>query len=99
MRKIGFGILFVLMIFLVSCSGGGGSESDGSGGSSSSAAGAEKFSNADYDVLSNEQKYAVTNKMMATLYKGTPAKDFFDLSQGIDSMASENNLNFTVSMI
>jgi hypothetical protein len=37
--------------------------------------------------------------MMATLYKGTPAKDFFDLSQGIDSMASENNLNFTVSMI
>ncbi len=96
MRKFGFGILLILMIFLVSCGGGGGSGSSGSGSSADS--GTEKFSTADYNALSNEQKYAVTNKMMATLYKGTSAQEFFDLSQGMNSQVSGNNSNSMVRM-
>lgn len=46
---------------------------------------AEQLSSSEYNRLSPEQKYAVTNRLMGTLYKGVPVDEFFDLSQGLQN--------------
>ena len=49
----------------------------------------------DYQELSSIQKYEVSNKLLATLYKGLPAKDFFDFSGGTKTLelkSTENQL-------
>jgi len=43
------------------------------------------YSSEEYMRLSAEQKYALTSKLLATLYKGDPAEQFFDLSKGLAS--------------
>jgi hypothetical protein len=41
---------------------------------------------AEYEALPALEKYAVINKLMAVLYKGTAAADFFDLSGGLEPL-------------
>ena len=51
--------------------------------------------NDDYKNLTNIQKYEVSNKLLATLYKGLPAKDFFDFGNGTKTLelkSTENQL-------
>jgi len=45
----------------------------------------DELTKAEYDALSNEQKYAVSNKLMTTMFQGIPVADFYDLSQGMDT--------------
>jgi hypothetical protein len=54
---------------------------------------AELLSGADYMALSPEQKYAVTSKLLTSLYKGTPANEFFDLSQGLSQPVLQQDIN------
>lgn len=44
---------------------------------------AAPLSTDEYQKLAPEQQYQVANKLMATLYKGVPVNDFFDLSKGL----------------
>jgi len=41
------------------------------------------LSGSEYRSLSPEQKYAVTNKLLTTLYKGVSVDDFFNLREGL----------------
>jgi len=82
MKKLSIPVLFMVLFVLVACgSGGGGSD----GGSSTQTASVQKFSNEDYNTLSDEEKYAASNKLTATLFKGVPANQFFDTTQGISA--------------
>jgi hypothetical protein len=82
MKKISIPTIFLLLLVLVACGTDGGSGDSGGGSSGAGTASAQKFSSSDYDALSSEQKYAVSNKLAATLFKGIPANEFFDDSQG-----------------
>ena len=46
-----------------------------------------ELSKAEYNALTNEQKYAVSNKLMSTMFKGIPVTDFYDLSKGMNNLA------------
>lgn len=39
-----------------------------------------------YNELSDEQKYAVANKLLGTMFKGMPVDEFFDISSGMDNL-------------
>ncbi len=45
-----------------------------------------ELTKAEYDALSNEQKYAVSNKLMSTMFRGIPVADFYDLSKGMNNL-------------
>jgi len=47
----------------------------------------DELTKTEYDALTNEQKYAVSNKLMTTMFQGIPVADFYDLSQGMDNLA------------
>ncbi|MDH5183224.1 MAG: hypothetical protein OEX12_04975 [Gammaproteobacteria bacterium] len=51
------------------------------------------LSSQDYMSLSPEQKYAVSNKLLNTLYKGMPADEFFKLRDGLSSPVLSSNIN------
>lgn len=51
---------------------------------------AEPLSNGDYAALTDVQKYQVANKLMATMYKGIPVDEFFDLSAGLSNPRINN---------
>lgn len=50
----------------------------------------EKFpgelTKAEYDALSDEQKYSVSNKLMSSMFRGIPVADFYDLSKGMNNL-------------
>jgi hypothetical protein len=54
---------------------------------------ADTLSNAEYMALSPIQKYAVSNKLLTTLYKGIPVDDFFDLQEGLTHPVLRTNKN------
>ena len=83
MKKINILTIFILFCVLVACSSGGGSNDASS--NSGQALSVQHFSDEDYNALSNEQKYAASNNLMAALFKGVSAKEFFDNSQGISA--------------
>ncbi len=55
---------------------------------------ATPLTSSEYNQLSAEQQYAVSNRLMGTLYKGVPADEFFDLSQGLASPKIGGGGNF-----
>lgn len=97
-----FLILLIMTLSLVAC-GGGSNNPGGSGNDSSSsqvtpnalpeAVMVERLSDAEYDALSAEDKYAVANKILGTLYKGMAPEEFFDLHNGLSSPTPMDNQN------
>ncbi|MFY9271042.1 MAG: hypothetical protein WAO55_14970 [Candidatus Manganitrophaceae bacterium] len=57
---------------------------------------AEKLTPSDYNALSSEQKYAVADRLMATLYKGVPVSEFFDVTAGLGSPTLKGGEDFLV---
>lgn len=55
---------------------------------------AATLSDSEYNALSNEQKYAVANKLMGTLYKGVPVSDFFKIEAGLGNPALKSEASF-----
>lgn len=55
---------------------------------------ASKLSDSEYNALTAEQKYAVANKLMGTLYKGVPAAEFFNVEAGLANPALRSGSNF-----
>jgi hypothetical protein len=55
---------------------------------------AAKLSDSEYNALSSEQKYAVANKLMGTLYKGVPVSDFFKIESGMGSPVLKSDSSF-----
>jgi len=55
---------------------------------------AEPLTSSEYNQLTPEEQYAVSNRLMGTLYKGIPADEFFDLSQGLTSPKIGGGGNF-----
>ncbi|MCW9047998.1 MAG: hypothetical protein OQK46_07955 [Gammaproteobacteria bacterium] len=45
-----------------------------------------ELTKAEYDALSNEQKYTVSNKLMSSMFRGIPVADFYDLSKGMSNL-------------
>ncbi|HED39849.1 MAG TPA: hypothetical protein ENJ13_05420 [Chromatiales bacterium] len=46
---------------------------------------AAALTTSEYNQLTAEEQYAVSNRLMGTLYKGIPVDEFFDLNQGLAS--------------
>jgi len=89
-----FPILLLLTLALAACGGGsnnsGGSGSGGSAGTVTPSAlpeqvMMERISDTEYDAMSAEDKYALANKIMGTLFKGIAPDEFFDLLMGLSS--------------
>ncbi|WDT76826.1 MAG: hypothetical protein MPW16_06330 [Candidatus Manganitrophus sp.] len=55
---------------------------------------AAMLSKSEYDALSSEQKYAVADKLMGTLYKGVPVSDFFNIEAGLANPTLKRETNF-----
>jgi len=55
---------------------------------------AASLSEAEYDALTPEQQYQVANKLSATLYKGTPVSEFFDLGHGINKLKVDGGKDY-----
>jgi hypothetical protein len=98
MKKFSKPILLLSLIFLFACGDDGGS-GDGTASAPGAASGMQKFSSSDYDALSNEQKYAASNKLATTLFKGVPANEFFDTTSGTSADANLiSNANYIAEM-
>lgn len=52
------------------------------------------MSDSEYNSLSAENQYTVANNLLGTLFKGVPAKDFFDLSAGITTLRVSGGANY-----
>jgi hypothetical protein len=83
-------LLLGALVFNVSCTP---DTPTGSGNVSSTSYSGE-LSKADYDALSDAQKYQVANKLLATLFKGIPVDEFFDISNGMDNLSLKAGDNF-----
>lgn len=53
-----------------------------------------ELSKSQYDALGDEQKYQVANKLMATMFKGVPVSEFFDVSLGMSNPGLKQGNNF-----
>lgn len=86
----------LLVVTALACSGcSGGGSGGGAGGAALPAADMQSFNAEDYRKLTDEEKYAISNKLMATLYKGIPVRNFFDLSQNFTvAFAAGNSENY-----
>ena len=91
-------IILILMFALVACGGGSGGGDGDSGGGSTDAEILEKLSDEEYNALTEEEKFAVSNKAMGTLFKGVPADEFFDLSGGVAATALQSNENYVTKI-
>lgn len=81
-------LLLGALVLTVSCT------PDAPTGSSSNTSYSGELSKADYDALSDEQKYQVANKLLATLFKGMPVDEFFDISSGMGNLRLKAGDNF-----
>ena len=52
-----------------------------------------ELTKAEYDALTNEQKYQVANKLLGTVFKGMPVDEFFDISNGMDNKTLKSGAN------
>jgi hypothetical protein len=85
------------MFFLVACgsgSNGGNEDSGGLGSESLEEVMLERLSDEDFNALSEEEQFAVSNKVMGALFKGVPPDEFFDLGSGVSAMALQINRNY-----
>lgn len=53
------------------------------------------LSQAEFNNLSADDQFMVANKALSTLYRGVPADEFFDLTQGLESPVIQQN-NFII---
>ena len=79
MKRIAM-LVGVASLVLVGCDPGQPSGSQASGSQVSGFA--APLSNSEYNSLTAEQQYQVVNKLAATVYKGVPVHEFFDVSAG-----------------
>lgn len=104
MTKKNLSIVIILLFLITGCwdSGGSGGNSNDTGASAGSAGGAgdagqsadlNQVSNAEWEDLSSEEQYAVSNKLLGTLYKGLPAEEFFNFTPGNDSPSAKSKSN------
>jgi hypothetical protein len=108
-----FPILLILSLVLVACGNGSnnsnGTEDDGGsrgiGGTSnvtpsslSEPVTVERLSDAEYDMLSAEDKYAVTNKILSALYKGMAPDEYFDTSNGLTPLTPLDDRNMVAQI-
>lgn len=59
------------------------------------------LSQTEFDALSAEDQFMVANKVLSTMYRGIPADEFFDLTQGLDKPVVQytNFINRTQSAL
>ena len=76
-------LAFVLLLFLVGCGGTETSVEVSNNDDGISATDMGKMSSSDYNSMSPENKYRVSNKLLSTLFKGVTVSSFFDLSSGL----------------
>lgn len=101
MRRRIIPILLMLTLGVLGCSDGSNSQGAGNGNSSGDVTPSalpeqvmvERLSDADYAAFSAEEKYAVANKIMGTLFKGIQPEDFFDLSNGLSTLTPSDDGN------
>ena len=84
-------ILLLMAALLAACDPGqpGGAAEFSAGGR------AAALSQAEFNQLPAEQQYQVANKLLATFFKGMPVEDYFDLSQGIDTLVPRSSTFLT----
>jgi hypothetical protein len=88
MRSLTLTILLATVLALVACGGDDETNDEspngppGGGGDASSL----ELTTAEYEALPALERYAVINKLLAALYKGAAAADFFDLSSGLEPL-------------
>ena len=97
-------IILILIFALAACGGGG--DSGGNGGkddkndsSNSQTAPSpevflERLSDEEYNALTEEEKFAVSNKALGALYKGIAPDAFFDLGNGVLALALQTDQNY-----
>jgi len=81
MRFIYFLFVSIATAFMFSCGGGGGGDDSSSSSYTPISSSLPQFTSADYSALSAVEKYAVISKLTGTLFKGVPAKEFFDVER------------------
>ena len=52
-----------------------------------------ELSAAEYNKLTDEQKYQVSNKLLGTMFRGMPVDEFFDISNGMDNLSLKGGAN------
>lgn len=82
MRSLTLAILLATVLSLFAC-GGNDETNDGPPGGNTSSL---ELTAAEYEALPALERYAVINKLLAALYKGSAAADFFDLSSGLEPL-------------
>jgi hypothetical protein len=90
-------MILILMFALVACNSGG---DNGSGDSDGFVSGLmveeslERISDEDYNALTEEDKFGVSNKVMGALFKGVQPDEFFDLGTGVAALALQTGQNY-----
>ena len=91
MRPFASVIVLITVLFIFSCGGSDSSNNDTSNSTSGENASSLELTAAEYAALPALERYAVINKLMGALYKGTAAADFFDLSSGLEPLIINNS--------
>ena len=73
------------MVLSFLCGVVGGCSPDLPGGDSHSSY-PDELKESEYNSLSNEGKYRVANKLLATVFRGMPVDEFYNISNGMDSL-------------
>lgn len=95
MRRIGGLILSALLLGGLGCTPEVPQPSEKNASQNIRASGAAAMlSKSEYDALSSEQKYAVADKLMGTVYKGVPVSDFFKIEAGLANPTLKSETNF-----
>lgn len=100
-------ITLILIFALAACGGGdGGGDSGGDSGSVGTDGSAssssppskevilERLSDEEYNALTEEEKFAVSNKALGALFKGVAPDEFFDLGNGVFALALQTDQNY-----
>lgn len=87
MRSLTLAIVLTTLLSLFACSGNDETNDESPNGPSGGNASSLELTAAEYEALPALEKYAVINKLLAALYKGSAAADFFDLSGGLEPLA------------
>ena len=98
--------IILILIFTLAACGSGGGDSGGNGGedgtnNSSDAVDApspevilERLSDAEYNALTAEEKFAVSNKALGALFKGVAPDEFFELGNNVFALALQTDQNY-----
>jgi hypothetical protein len=88
-------IILILTLALMACGGGsGGDSTDGSVGGASVEATTERLSDEEFNALTEEEKFGVSNKALGVLFKGVAPDEFFDLGNNVFALALQTDQNY-----